>query len=90
MSSENLTRARTGASVVNRECAHCAGNSKDEMMARWYVEYRAPDGSLKGIAVDISAGDTAQDVKKAIEEGKLAEVHIQRGTIVSVHKREDE
>ncbi len=59
-------------------------------MARWYVEYRAPDKTLKGIAVDISAGDTAQDVKKAIEEGKVADLHIQHGAIVSVHKREDE
>ena len=59
-------------------------------MVRWYVEYRAPDGTLKGTAVDISAGDAAQDVKKAIEEGKVAELYIQRGAIVSVHKREDE
>ncbi len=59
-------------------------------MPRWYVEYSAPDGTLKGTAVDISAGDTARDVMKVIEEGKVAELYIQRGGIVSVHKREDE
>ena len=60
------------------------------MMARWYVEYQAPDNTLKGIAVDISVGATAQDVMKALEEGKVPDLYIKRGGIVSVHKREVE
>jgi len=58
-------------------------------MARWRVQYQGPDKKIQQTSADIPDNlKTAQEVKDAIEKGRIPDIYIEPGAIVLVQKLE--
>jgi hypothetical protein len=53
-------------------------------MTKWEVAYKGPDGKPRFATVNLQGYESAQEVKDAIEKGKVSDLYITPGAIVSV------